>query len=151
MMRINKALLRRAIEARFATMFYGEVHGGGLLRYSNAGQEPPVVVRRDAVEWLETGGPVLGLLSGATYEFGQLTLSPGDLVVLYSDGVSEARNSAGEEYGRDRFLQALAGCHGTAPETVLEALLHDVRRFAEGAPQADDITALVLRYRGPGV
>ena len=151
MTRINKALLRRAIEARFATMFYGEVQGGGKLRYSNAGQEPPVVVRRDGVEWLETGGPVLGLLGLAAYEFGELTLAPGDLVVLYSDGVSEARNSAGEEYGRERFLRALAECHDAAPEMVLESLLSDVRRFAEGAPQADDITALVVRYRGDGV
>ena len=151
MVRINKALLRRAIEARFATMFFGEVLSGGRLRYSNAGQEPPVVVRRDRVEWLEAGGPVLGLLAGVAYETGEVALEPGDLVVVYSDGVSEARDTAGEEFGRDRLLAAVAASHGARPETVLEGLLHDVRKFAEGAAPADDITALVLRFRGSGV
>jgi sigma-B regulation protein RsbU (phosphoserine phosphatase) len=151
MARINKALLRRAIEARFATMFYGVVDEDGRLSYCNAGQEPPLVIRKDGVAWLETGGPVLGLLTIATYEFGTVALSPGDLVVVYSDGVSEARNRAGDELGRDRFVEAMRKWHGGKPEAVLESLLGDVRRFSDGVAQGDDITALVLRYRGSGV
>jgi serine phosphatase RsbU (regulator of sigma subunit) len=148
MARVNKALLRRAIEARFATMFYGAVTADGRLSYCTAGQEPPLVVGRSRTSWLETGGPVLGLLAIATYEFETVTLEPGDLVVVCSDGVTEARNRAGDEFGRDRLLDAVRGCHGARPDAVLEQLMGAVRQFSEGAAQGDDVTALVLRYRG---
>jgi len=147
--RVNNALLRRAIEARFATMFHGVVDVTGHLSYSNGGQEPPLVLKRDdGILWLEAGGPVLGLLPGATYEFDSVTLDPGDLVVICSDGVTEARNAAGDEFGRERLIEAMRGCHGGKPEAVLERLFEAVRRFSQGTPQGDDITGLVLRYRG---
>jgi serine phosphatase RsbU (regulator of sigma subunit) len=148
MARINKALLRRAIEARFATMFYGAITSDGKLSYCNAGQEPPLVVRADSTSWLEEGGPVLGLLSIATYAFATVPLGPGDLVVVCSDGVTEARNLAGDEFGRDRLVEALHGRHGSKPEVVLEHVLGAVKAFSQGAAQADDITLLVLRYKG---
>jgi sigma-B regulation protein RsbU (phosphoserine phosphatase) len=149
MARVNKALLRRAIEARFATMFYGVVAPDGSLRYCNAGQEPPLVIRRVGIEWLEEGGPVLGLLTMATYRSGGIHLEPGDLVVVCSDGVTEARNLAGEEFGRDRLVEALAQAHGSKPEAALDLLLGAVRKYSEGAAQGDDITAMVLRYGDP--
>jgi len=147
MVRINKALLRRAIEARFATMFYGAVTADGTLRYCNAGQEPPLLVRKDGVTWLEEGGPVLGLLPGATYNFAAVSLAPGDLVVVCSDGVTEARNLAGEEFGRERLVDALRGRHGSTPDVALEHILGAVKSYSQGA-QADDITLLILRYKG---
>ena len=147
MARVNRALLRRAIEARFATMFYGIVREDGQLNYCNAGQEPPFVLRATGIEWLEAGGPVLGLLTVASYESGTIALEPGDLVVIYSDGVTEARNRSGEEFGRERLVETVAACRGEAPETVLERLFAAVRTFSEGEPQGDDITALVMRYR----
>jgi sigma-B regulation protein RsbU (phosphoserine phosphatase) len=146
--RINTALLRRAIEARFATMFYGVVAPGGRLSYCNAGQEPPLLLRRDGEQSLETGGPVIGLLSVATYEFDSVTLNLDDLIVVCSDGVTEARSATGEEFGRERMSAAVAGCHGLTAEVVLERLMAAVRLFSAGAPQADDITVVVLRYRG---
>jgi serine phosphatase RsbU (regulator of sigma subunit) len=149
--RVNKALLRRAIDARFATMFYGTVLGDGRLSYTNAGQEPPVVIRKDGIGVLDVGGPVLGIFDLATYRFGTVMLQPGDLVVVCSDGVTEARDLADEEFGRERMIETLQGCHGSKPEAVLEHLLGTVRKFSENAAQADDITALVLRYRGNGV
>ena len=117
--RVNNALLRRAIEARFATMFHGVVDRDGHLSYCNGGQEPPLVLRRDGMAWLETGGPVLGLLPGATYEF-----------------------------DRERLIEFMTGSHGSKPEAVLERLFEAVRKFSQGTPQGDDITGLVLRYRG---
>jgi sigma-B regulation protein RsbU (phosphoserine phosphatase) len=146
--RVNNALLRRAIEARFATMFHGVVDQSGHLSYSNGGQEPPLVLRRDSICWLEAGGPVLGLLPGASYEFDSVTLAPGDLVVICSDGVTEARNAAGDEFGRERLIEAMSGCHGGKPAAVLERLFEAVRLFSQGTAQGDDITGLVLRYRG---
>jgi phosphoserine phosphatase RsbU/P len=147
--RINRALLRRAIEARFATMCYGALSADGLLRYCNAGQEPPVVVRAGGVlESLDVGGPVLGLLGIAVYEQGETQLTPGDVVVLFSDGVTEARNAGGTEYDRPRLLASLGDVHGRDAGRVLEEVLASVNAFSGLAPQADDITVLVLKYRG---
>jgi serine phosphatase RsbU (regulator of sigma subunit) len=149
MARVNKALLRRAIEARFATMFYGAITEGGQLSYCNAGQEPPLVLRKNRIEWLEEGGPVLGLLSIATYELGTVQLEPGDLVVIYSDGITEAQDRAGDDFGRDRLVATLHGHHGASAESALDHLLAAVKQFSHGAPQHDDVTAMVLRYQGP--
>jgi serine phosphatase RsbU (regulator of sigma subunit)/pSer/pThr/pTyr-binding forkhead associated (FHA) protein len=146
--RINKALLRRAIEARFATMFYGVAYPDGRLRYCNAGQEPALVVHAEGEEWLDVGGPVLGLLSLATYESGETRLAPGDFVILYSDGVTEARSVDNSEFERRRLLEVGRATRGQKPDVVLEALLGAIRDFSHGAAQADDITALVFRYRG---
>jgi sigma-B regulation protein RsbU (phosphoserine phosphatase) len=148
MARINKALMRRAIAARFATMCYGVIAPGGQFSYCNAGQEPPLVIRRDGVSWLETGGPVVGLLPVATYEHETISLAPGDVVVMFSDGVTEARSTTNDEFGRDRILEAIRHCHGMKSDMVLDLLLAAVNQFAAGAPQADDITALVFRYQG---
>jgi serine phosphatase RsbU (regulator of sigma subunit) len=149
MTRLNVALLRRAVDARFATMFFGSMTSDGVVQYSNAGQEPPVVVRANAVvEHLEIGGPVLGLLSGATYDFGRALLQPGDIVMLCSDGITEARNPDGDEFGANRLSMLLRDVHGREPEAVLDLVLNTVREFCGREPQTDDITALVLRYRG---
>jgi phosphoserine phosphatase RsbU/P len=148
MSRVNKALLRRAIEARFATMFYGVVTHDRQLLYCNAGQEPPLVLHAEGEAWLETGGPVVGLLPMVSYDYGTLALTPGDLIIVCSDGVTEARNVANEEFGQPRMLDALRGLRGQTPQAVLDVLLSAVKEFSRNAPQADDITILVLRYRG---
>jgi serine phosphatase RsbU (regulator of sigma subunit)/pSer/pThr/pTyr-binding forkhead associated (FHA) protein len=148
MERINSALLRRAIDARFATMFYGVIDRAGRLNYCTAGHEPPLVISRGQPRLLDAGGPVLGLLPEATYDVGVTELEPGDLVVMCSDGVTEARNRSGEEFGRERLLDAVRTRHGCKPENVLEELLVALRTFADGEPPFDDLTVLVLRYRG---
>jgi phosphoserine phosphatase RsbU/P len=149
MARINRALLRRSVEARFATMFGGVVTDG-RLRYCNAGQEPPCLLHGDEVAWLDIGGPVLGLLERATYSYGDVPLAPGDVLVVVSDGVTEARNAADEEFGRDRVVEVVRRCRRESASAVLETLLAEVRAFAKGTPQGDDITALVLRSRDAG-
>ena len=149
MARLNGALLRRAIEARFATMFFGALRSDGALIYSNAGQEPPAVVRASGVvDHLDVGGPVLGLLGSAAYDCGTATLCAGDILVACSDGVTEARDAAGDEFGSARLTTALAGAHGVEPDLVLQRVLDAVRDFVGREQQTDDITALVLRYRG---
>jgi serine phosphatase RsbU (regulator of sigma subunit) len=150
MTRLNKALLRRAIEARFSTMFHGELTMDGRLRYCNAGQEPPLVIGRGGLSWLEVGGPVLGLLPTAAYESATVILEPGDLVIVCSDGVTEARNMTDDEFGRGGVVDAVRLHHGARPEIVLDRLIAAITEFSDGAQQADDITALVIRYRGRG-
>lgn len=146
--RINQGLLRRAIQARFATMFYGVLSRDGALSYSCAGHEPPVLIRRGGVESLDAGGLVLGLFTHAAYDAGLVQLERGDIVVVCSDGVTEARTPDDEEFGRDRLVSCVTAAHGMEPGAVLDGLLQAVREFTGSAPQADDLTALVLRYRG---
>ena len=149
MARVNEALCRRAIEARFATMAYVVLDPGGALTSCSAGHNPGVLLRVDGtVERPDRGGLVLGAFESATYEEEAIALRPGDTLVLFSDGVTDAENAAGEQYGEERLLTALASEARHAPEEILERVLTDVRTFAAGQPPADDVTVLVIRYGG---
>ena len=146
--RVNQALFRRAVEARFVTLLYGVVKPDGRLTYCNAGHNPPFLIQKDGVRRLETGGMIVGLFDEADFEEEILTLEPGDLLVVFTDGVSEALSKTGEEFGDDRLLQAIQSKPGTSAEVMLETVFVAVRKFAAGAVQSDDITALVVRYLG---
>ena len=146
--RINTALRRRMIDARFVTLFHGVLTPDGRLCYCNAGQEPPVVVSGAEVAWLEEGGPILGLFVDASYASATVQLKRHDLVVVYSDGVTDALNAAGEEFGRARLLAALGYGNDVSAEAVVSGVMNAVRTFSQGARQVDDISVLALRYRG---
>jgi serine phosphatase RsbU (regulator of sigma subunit) len=143
---VNSALVRRGIESRFVTIFYGLLMPDGRLTYCNAGHNPPVLFGRGNVRRLEAGGPIVGLFDAAPFEQETLQLAAGDRLVIFSDGVSEASNVAGEEYGDARIIDALRDTEKDPPPAVLARLLASVRAYASGAPQSDDITAMVLRY-----
>jgi sigma-B regulation protein RsbU (phosphoserine phosphatase) len=146
--RVNDSLCRRAIESKFVTAVYGHLGEDGTLVYANAGHNPPLVVGGGGVRRLEAGGTPLGMFEGMPYQQESLTLAPGDVLVVFSDGVSEALSVADEEYGEHRIAEVVSKHLGAGPRTVLDALIRDVKTFAEGAPQNDDITALVLSFHG---
>jgi phosphoserine phosphatase RsbU/P len=146
--RVNEILIRRAIGSRFVTVFFATLSKEGKLTCCNAGHNPPFLISGTTVKRLETGGLICGLFETATYEEETTHLQPGDLLVMFSDGISEALNAAGEEFGDDRILASVRpAARGTAGE-ILEALVRTVNTFAAGAVQSDDMTAVVLRY-GP--
>jgi serine phosphatase RsbU (regulator of sigma subunit)/pSer/pThr/pTyr-binding forkhead associated (FHA) protein len=145
--RVNLALYRRGIESRFVTLMYGALFPDGRLQYCNAGHNPPLVVGPTDFRRLETGGPIVGLFEHATYEEETVTLDSGDWLIVYSDGVSEALSADGEEYGEGRILTCVRNNLAMEPQAVLDSLFADVRDFARGAAQSDDITAMVLRFR----
>ena len=142
------ALLSRGVESRFATAFYGHLSPEGQLTYCNAGHNPPLLIRKDRVERLETGGLILGLFEHATFEEETVRVSPGDILVTFSDGVTEALSLLGEEYGEERLLECTTQFRDKSVPDLLEAILASVRQFTAGAVQSDDVTALVLRYVG---
>ena len=146
--RVNLALYRRGIESRFVTLMYGALFPDGRLVYCNAGHNPPLVIGPDGFRRLERGGPIVGLFESASYEEEIVQLSAGDWLIVFSDGVSEALSAAGEEYGETRILNLVKTNESLDPQNLLETLFSNVRDFARGAPQNDDITAMVLRYRG---
>ena len=146
--RLNHGLFRRGIAARFLTAFYGMLSPGGSFTYSNAGHNAPVLVGRDSVRRLDTGGLVLGLFEHAAWEEETLTLSPGDVIVAFSDGVSEALNEAGDEYTDERLVETVQAHRGKSPQEMLDGLLADVRQFCGPATPSDDVTLVVVRYDG---
>jgi len=149
MTRVNDALCRRSIEGRFATMAYVVLDPGGALTSCSAGHNPAVLLRANgAVERPDKGGLVLGAFETARYEEEAIALRQGDTLVLYSDGVTDAEDPGGEQYGEERLLETLAGSERRAPDDILERVLSSVRTFAAEQPPADDVTVLVIRYGG---
>lgn len=145
----NKVLCLRGIESRFVTLMVGVVSADGQLTYTNAGHNPPFIVGASGVRRLEEGGPVVGLLEFAPFAQATEPLSPGDIIVVFSDGVSEAENSAGEEFGDDRIEAAMVATEGLSAEAIVARVFDAVRVFTAGTAQGDDITAMVIRYLGP--
>jgi len=146
--RVNLALFRRGIESRFVTLFYGMLKDDGQLTFCNGGHNPPMLVTRSGVRRLETGGPIVGLFEFAAFDEETVQLEPGDCLVTFTDGVSEALSSEGEEFGDERILECLQANPAGDPSGLLHDLFERVREFTAGAPQSDDVTALVVRYEG---
>jgi sigma-B regulation protein RsbU (phosphoserine phosphatase) len=146
--KVNGILTERRIEYTFATFFFGILDGGGNCTYTNAGHIPPIVVKPDgSMSEMAEGGTVLGLFADEKYESATTQVTPGDHVILFTDGVLEARNPAGEQYGKQRILSILRKYAGAQTCVVLEQLKQDLNSFCADAPQHDDITIMVLGFR----
>lgn len=135
---------------RFATFFYGVYDvATRSLEYVTAGHHPPVVLRRNAVSTytfrLGGGGLALGMMADAEYTAARVTLEPGDLLLAFSDGMTEAMDTAGDEWGETRLVEALEAAGTARARTVAEAVLASADRFTHGAPQHDDMTLAVVR------
>jgi serine phosphatase RsbU (regulator of sigma subunit) len=147
--RVNRVLNQRIVEGRFATVFYAVLSPDGKLLSCNAGNNHPYLVSRDgSVRRLEKGGLPIGPFEGATYEEEETPLRPGDTLILYSDGVSDAADANDEVFGEERLLGCLGSACAMEPEKLIQHVLGEVRTFAADRPQFDDITLLVVRYAG---
>ena len=144
--RLNDRLAARGIEPRFATLVYGVIGADGVFCYTNAGHNPPVVLTQKGVLRLTRGGPILGAFPGAAFEEDRVALGAGDTVVLFTDGVTEARSGDDEEFGEERLVRALAADASAAPAALLARTFAAVREFSGGAEQSDDVTVAVARF-----
>jgi serine phosphatase RsbU (regulator of sigma subunit) len=144
----NDALMRRAVEARFATAIYAMLDRRGRLTYCNAGHNPPFLVSRHGVRRLDRGGMIIGAFEHAQFDEDTQQLWPGDVLVAYSDGVTEARDPSGEEFGEERLLSCVQVNCTRSPVEIMECLLVTIHQFSAGAAQSDDVTMVVLRYTG---
>ncbi|HEY0512203.1 MAG TPA: SpoIIE family protein phosphatase [Thermoanaerobaculia bacterium] len=145
--RLSRLLYRRTPPEKYATAFLGVLETAtGRLRYTNAGHNPPLVLRAsgDAEELGSTGVP-LGLLPQAAYSDGEVTLGPGDVLMIYTDGLVEANDPGGDEYGLERLKEACRRGRGEACETLAGILARDLEEFAHGVPFADDRTLVLAR------
>jgi sigma-B regulation protein RsbU (phosphoserine phosphatase) len=149
MERVNSLVCQASAENLYATLFYGQYDPASRrLSYVNAGHNPPVVVRNCAGTYqvlrLETGGPVIGFLPHR-YQRGIFSHETGDLVVLFTDGVSESMNVHYEEWGEERLIEFTKTCHGLPAPEGMRRILAAAEAFAGGASQHDDMTLVVLR------
>lgn len=142
---LNRHLYEITDATRFATFFYGEWNRGQrVMSYVNAGHTMPILRGSNQGLKLQDGGPPLGLFLGTKFEVGQLVLQPGDLVVLYSDGITEAGVHRGEEFGESRLAQ-LIEANGNKPlAEIQQQVLGAVRKWSGDEPE-DDMTLLIAR------
>jgi len=145
--RLNSFLYARTGGEKYATVFFSLLNREGRLSYVNAAHCPPIVVHPDGgMETLPATSPPVGLLEISEFTVCQRALAPGDKLVVYSDGVTEAQNAQGEFFEKKRLREVIKANPGCSC-TVLHDAIHDaVRTFTEGAPQSDDITVLVIEY-----
>lgn len=149
--KLNALLHEGNEKSLFVTVFYGILDlETGVLTYANGGHNPPLVIAGDGkVEPLPTtAGIVLAIEPALTYRECSVTLRPGDTLVMFTDGVTEAKNMASAEFGDDRLAALLGGCAGIPARAITARVLEAVQDFAGGGPQADDITCLAFRYKG---
>jgi serine phosphatase RsbU (regulator of sigma subunit) len=145
--RLN-AFLHRSVEpGKFVTAFVGCLDpASARFEYANAGHNPVVLLRRDGtVEWLAAGGLILGILPESSYERGEVSLGSGDLLALYTDGVTEGADASKEQFGEERLVATLQRLAGEPCATIAESLVREVRAFEGAQGPADDITVLVAR------
>src|SRR5215831_17922476 len=149
MERVNNLIRQASAANRYATLFYAEYQPATrCMTYVNAGHNPPVVLRDCGgtcqVLRLETGGSVIGLLP-QRYQQGVFSHEAGDLMVLFTDGVSESMNARDEEWGEDRLIELAKTCYGLPTLEAMRRILAAAQAFAGGSPQHDDMTLVVLR------
>ena len=148
--RINDLIHRNTPPDQFITFFVGFYdHADNSFAYVNAGHNPPLLVRADGqIVTLEKGGLLLGAMANMPYEQAAVSVSEGDLIFLYTDGVSEAENASDDMFGEDRIKKLLIENRKLAPDTILAELETEVKDFIGDLPLLDDFTTLVMKVKG---
>lgn len=145
---MNLSLCADNTQCRFVTFWMGCLNlVSGDLKYVNAGHDSPVLVRDGKVETLPASENMpLGVMEEAEFISGALTLQPGDTILLYTDGVTEAMNAEGNTFGRERLLNGVMAAAGSDAGCLVANVLESVRNYTDGADQSDDITMLCLKF-----
>ncbi len=144
--KINKRMYSSSQPNQFISAFYGELHLDGLFKYINAGHPAPIVLKRNGeIVELNHGGPVLGAVYdfGADYQVGTVHVKPGDVLALFTDGIIEATNRKGEEFGFHRLVETIARNHERTSQQIFSAIVNRIRRFRSEI--SDDLTLIVVK------
>ena len=150
---VNQLLYEQNKESMFVTVFYAVLNPqSGQLEYVNGGHNLPCLVKPSgAVSWLPgDSGIVLGVIDDFPYQQYSIQLEEGDVVFFYTDGITEAMDDDGNQFGDDTLQEILKKAAGSTPEEMTRQVVQAVHDHAAGAPQSDDLTCLALRYGGPG-
>lgn len=146
---INRQIFRYTPKDKFITLFYGLLDKKTLeFNYGTAGHNFPMLIESGGGhKYLSAGGPGLGILAATKYNSGTLSLAPGDILCLYTDGITEIMNSNSEEYGEQRLLNLLRKEKTLPPSGVINAVLEDLRNFDPGESPQDDQTLLLMKIK----
>ena len=145
--RLNRLTAAHCPSNRFITFFVCILDSTtGELTYCNAGHNPPIILHADGrVELLDAGGVVLGIVPTFQYAAARTRLEPGDLLVIYSDGVTEATSPTSEEFEEERLIAVLSGHRTESSAAIVEAINRAIAEWGAGSPPADDLTLIVAR------
>lgn len=143
--RANHVFCENTLSSFYATLLCGLAHPSGEIEMCNAGHLPPVILKRGEVTALGATGMPLGLFCDAEFGVCHARLDRGESIVVYTDGLTEARNVADDEYGRERLLRLLAECNELSPQHVADRCVQEVMKFVAGQSLADDVTVMVLQ------
>ena len=148
--RMNRVVSANFPPNRFVSLFFGVLDpSSSELTYCNAGHNPPLLCRADgSSEMLQGGGGILGIMPDATYEAKSCRVDAGDVLVLFSDGVTEAEGNEGEEFGVERLATVVQNGTGVSAKELIARTTAEIGRFTNGAPAADDVTMVVIRRVG---
>ena len=147
---VNDMLCGESVDSMFVTVFYGIYNlNTDTVEFTNAGHNPPYILHADGtVEMLKSNcNLVLGAIEGITFTKESIKVQPGDALVMYTDGVTEAENIDHEQFGEPRLEQTLAELQGAESQRIVDTINAKVKEFAGEAPQSDDITQLVIRKK----
>jgi phosphoserine phosphatase RsbU/P len=145
MERANRLFCEGAAPNHFATLVCGRADRSGELEIANAGHLPPLLSRRGVIEPIAATGLPLGMFCSTEYRVTRLALRPGELLILYTDGLTETRDVAGREYGLERVQSILKGADGASSRDVVTACMKDLLAYQQSATRSDDLTLLALR------
>src|SRR6202034_4049941 len=147
--KVNRLLYDASTANRYATFFYAQYDAASRrLTYVNAGHNPPFLLRGSCtgqVKRLEAGGMVVGLLKDFAYTQDSIALDEGDVLVAYTDGITETMNAADEEWGEERLIETVQKCGSMSARDIIARIMQAADRFAAGAKQHDDMTITVVR------
>ena len=143
--RANRIFCDSTVSANFATLVFGRAAKSGEINICNAGHCPPLLIRDSEINIVKPTGLPLGILSGADYSVNKVKLSRGESLLLYTDGLTEARDKADTEYSPERLTRLVNGRHRLAPRELINVCLEDLRSFLSGVPRTDDLTIMVIQ------
>lgn len=144
--RLNEIINRSRLATKFVSLALLEIDVKGSIIYCNAGHPRPILMRTDgSVERLDRGGPILGPVPNASYAIGVQCMGPGDLIVLYTDGVTEATADDDEEYGHERLIHSVRTVRHLDPAAIVDRIFTDACEFAPKSPPEDDQTVVVIK------
>ena len=146
----NRVFCESTIAGQYATLVCGRAGARGEIELASAGHFPALLVAKDGVRQISSTGLPLGMFSTSRYPTQRFRMEPGDSLLLYTDGISEANNAAGSEYGIQGIMRVAGERHGWMPQDLLAACLRDVQQFSSGAKAKDDQTLMVI-HRGESV
>jgi len=143
--KLNRVIHRANPTSRYVSVFYAELESNGNLSYVNAGHQPPLLFRRDRVLELRMGGTVIGPFPEVSYRRGVLSLEPGGVLVVLTDGIVERPAPSGDFFGEERLRRIVRDHHAESAQELLDRVFEEARIFGAGRPWDDDVTLMVIR------